>query len=72
VHRALPGRRQSGWKGRLDGYIKRLDGIYELQDMDPTQHDQNFVHATLRLNLAEMQRRAPEYQDNDLRRAHLR
>src|SRR5689334_25366998 len=49
-----------------DGCIKHLDGIYELQDMDPTQHDQNFIHATLRLNLAEMQRRDPQYQDNDL------
>ena len=49
-----------------DGCIKHLDGVYELQDMDPNQHDQNFIHATLRLNLAEMQRRDPQYQDSDL------
>jgi hypothetical protein len=49
-----------------DGCIRRLEGIYELQDMDPDQHDQNFIHATLRLNLAEMQRRDPQYEDKDL------
>src|SRR5690242_541317 len=46
-----------------DGCIKRLDGIYELQEMNPDEHDQNFVHVTLRLNLAEMQRRNPQYED---------
>jgi hypothetical protein len=49
-----------------DGCIRRLEGIYELQEMDPDQHDPNFVRATLRLNLAEMQRRNPQYQDKDL------
>lgn len=49
-----------------DGCIRRLDGIYELQEMEPDQHDENFVHATLRLNLAEMQRRDPQYEDKDL------
>ena len=49
-----------------DGCIKHLEGIYELQDMDPDQHDPNFIRATLRLNLAEMQRRDPHYQDNDV------
>jgi hypothetical protein len=49
-----------------DGCIKHLNGIYELEDMDPDQHDQNFIHATLRLNLAEMQRRDPQYQDDNL------
>ena len=52
-----------------DGCIKRLEGIYELQDMNPEQHDQNFVHGTLRLNLAEMQRRDPKYQDKDLEKS---
>jgi hypothetical protein len=49
-----------------DGCIRRLEGIYELQQMEPDQHDENFVHATLRLNLAEMQRRDPQYEDKDL------
>jgi hypothetical protein len=49
-----------------DGCIRHLEGIYELQDMNPEQHDDNFVHATLRLNLAEMQRRDPQYEDKDL------
>ena len=49
-----------------DGCIRHLEGIYELQDMDPDQHDQNFIHATLRLNLPEMQRRDPQYEDKDL------
>ncbi len=52
-----------------DGCIKHLEGIYELQDMDPDQHDPNFIHATLRLNLAEMQRRDPQYQDKDLEKS---
>ena len=49
-----------------DGCIRRLDGVYEVQQMEPDQHDENFVHATLRLNLAEMQRRDPQYEDKDL------
>src|SRR5579884_1245334 len=49
-----------------DGCIRHLDGIYELQEMEPDQHDPNFIHATLRLNLAEMQRQNPQYEDKDL------
>jgi len=52
-----------------DGCIRRLEGIYEVQEMEPDQHDENFLHATLRLNLAEMQRRDPQYEDKDLQKS---
>jgi len=52
-----------------DGCIRHLEGIYELQAMEPDQHDPDFIHATLRLNLAEMQRRDPQYQDKDLEKS---
>lgn len=48
-----------------DGCIRRLTGTYEFE-IDPNQHDDNFVHGTLRLNVDAMQRREPGYKDKDL------
>lgn len=52
-----------------NGCIKHLDGIYELEEVEPDQHDPDFVHATLRLNLVEMQKQDPQYQDKDLEKS---
>lgn len=49
-----------------NGCIRRLTGIYEVENTSPDQKDPNFIHGTLRLNLPEMQRRDPQYQDKDM------